>query len=248
MKKKLIAVCIATLCCLTGCQNGGESSSSSDRPNDFVKMTTPYGAEDLQTVLFTDENKDLTVNVSDNQHLKSLLLSVEYYEVPEHSQENALADVQYTLTLANMELQIAQEGVVGFVTDSETTTALVVRDEFAYLATILGGDVISMDGYTATQTVEVTNAENKQGEITDKTAFLQSLSALRFVKLNNKAHYAIGDKGYTIKIDNDEIFVYQKYVVIGEELYLLCQGNFEFLGGITFGSSSTSSGGWLPWI
>lgn len=238
---------MAALCCFAGCQGGGESSSS-EKPSDFVEISTPYAAEDLQTVLFTDENKDLTVNVSDNQHLKDLLLSVQYYEVPEYSQKNVLEEVQYTLAFANLELQVGQDGFVGFVTESETTAALVVRDEFAYLSTILGGAVASFNGYTGAQSVEVYNAKNEKGEISDKAAFLQSFSALQFVKLNNKAHYAIGDKGYAIKIDNDEISVYEKYVVAGEELYLLYQGDFEFLKGITFDSSTNSSGGWLPWI
>ena len=247
MKKIWIAVCMAALCCFAGCQGGGESSSS-DKPSDFIEMATPYTAEDLQTILFTDENKDLTINVSDNQHLKDLLLSVQYYEVPQHSQKNGLEDVQYTLAFADIELQVGQDGFVGFVTESETTAALAVRDEFAYLATILGGDITSFDGYAAAQSVEVYNAKNEKGEISDKAAFLQNVTALRFVKLNNKAHYAIGNKGYVIKVDNDEISVYEKYVVIGEELYLLYQGDFEFLKGITFDSSTNSSGGWLPWI
>lgn len=251
MKKKFIAVCIAALCCLAGCQGGGggeSSSSSPERPSDLVKISTPYTAENLQTILFTDKAKDLTVNVSDNQHLKDLLLSVEYYQVPQYSQESGLDNVEYTLTFVNGGIKIGENGYVGFVAGDATSEALVVRDEFAYLANIIGGEVTSIEGYTATQNIEVLNANNAEGELSDKAAFLQSLSALRFVKLNNKDHYAIGNKGYVIKIDNDEISVYEKYVVVGEDLYLLYQGDFEFLKGITFDSSTNSSGGWLPWI
>jgi hypothetical protein len=267
MKKILIAFTIATLCCLASCA-GGENSTgalSSENsqqvstpngevsvPNDseeieipegYTKMTAPYTAEDLQTVLFTDVEKVLTVEMSDNTRLQSLLLGAEYYT---QAEPNGEFTAKYILALQGVELQIGTNGEVCFLSADETEQkAVVLNEEFAYLDTLIDGNALSFDGYTATQNIQVYNDKNAEGTISNKAEFLQSLQSVRFVKLNNKADYQTGTKNYTVKIDNDEIGVYAKYVTLNGELYAIYEGSFGFLQDIQF---SKIESGELPWL
>ena len=254
MKKRFIAVFIMTLCCstccLAGCASKVDSTESSQEPsNTPTKISAPYAAADLETVLFTDAEKALTLDISDNQHLTSLLLSVEYYEPdqkaePDISQENA----SYILSLRNVELEIYADDLVRFTpkngADGGTETAVVLQDEFAYLDTIIEGGAVAFDGYNATQTIKAYNAQNAVSEVTEKESFLESLQALRFVKLQNKAHYQTGAATYTVQIDSDKITVYQKFVEVNGELYSIYQGDFDFLGALQY-SFSSDGAGWM---
>lgn len=242
MKKSFIAVFTVALCFLIGCLAGCAPKGSTD---ESTKLSAPYAAEDMETVLFTDAEKALTLDVSDNQHLKSLLLATEYYEY--EPSQNDSKDAKYILSLHDREIRIYVGGVVRFIfTDAERQekTAVVLNNEFAYLDTIAEGGAVAFNGYTATQNIKVYDAENVGGEITEKDVFLESLQGLRFVRLNNKAHYQTGAATYTLQIGNDEIAVYHKFVTLNGDLYIIHQGNFEFLKDLKFSSSSD----WLPWL
>ena len=272
MKRSVIAILIALLCCFGACsveemssgaQNSYNSQDSmeiedsqstqdsqipenSEENEDSLQITTPYGAENLKTVFFTDTEKALTVDVSENTQLQALLLGVKYYkpEAVDVSQFAQMA-VKYTVSLQGMDLQIHDSGVVCFLFEDGTEQNVVVlQNEFAYLETLIEGNVFSFEGYTAEQTVQVFNDGNGEGTIADKQAFLDALKGMRFVKLNNKEHYQIGTKGYTIRIDEDEIAVYKKHVVFNGDLYVVYEGDFDFLKDIKFDASS----GWLPWL
>lgn len=272
MKRSVIAILIALLCCFGACsveetssgaQNSynsqdsmeiEDSQSTQDSPipenpeenEDSLQITTPYSAENLKTVFFTDTEKALTVDVSKNTHLQTLLLGVKYYK-PEaiEAPQPAQIEVKYTLSLQGMDLQIGADGVVCFLFEDGTKqNAVVLQNEFAYLETLIEGNVFSFNGYTTGQTVQVFNSGNAEGTIADKQAFLDALKGMRFVKLNNKEHYQIGSKGYTIRIDEEEIAVYKKHVVFNGDLYVVYEGDFDFLKDIKFDASS----GWLPWL
>ncbi|MBQ8294822.1 MAG: hypothetical protein IJX87_00150 [Clostridia bacterium] len=234
-------------------ENSSQSSSqSAQQPSEgLVEISAPYAEADLQSVVFTDTAKALTLDVSENQHLRSLLLSAKYYQEETLSlsssssteNENSAESAKYVLSLQSCDIQIFSANEVCFITaDGEgqnKQNAVAADEKFAYLETLLDGDEQAIGDYTAEQTLEVKNAENASGEITDKAAFLGDLNKVRVVKLQNKAHYQIGEKTYVLKIGNDQIEVYQKYITVNGDLYAIYQGNFNFLKNLDF---------WLPWL
>lgn len=260
MKKLLIAFLLVALCSFTGCAGGENSTENSvpessqevstpnsseknEIPTGFTKIVTPYTAEQAETVLFTDVEKALTVDVSENAHLQTLLLGVEYYTQAEQSGEFT---PKYVLTVQDLEIEIGANGEVCFLfADKTKQKAVVLNDAFAYLDTLIDGNVVSFAGYTDAQTVQVYNDKNAEGTISNKAEFLQSLQGVRFVKLNNKADYQTGAKNYTIKIGSDEIAVYAKYVTLNGELYAIYEGSFGFLQDIQFNKIES---GELPWL
>ena len=57
-------------------------------------------------------------------------------------------------------------------------------------------------------------------------------------------NYNLGDLKYKIQIDEEILYIYNKYIVIEDNLYIIIQGSFTFLNNLKFSSSS----GWLPWL
>ena len=88
---------------------------------------------------------------------------------------------------------------------------------------------VAFDGYTEEQMIELFDAEKKGGEVANKKEFLEKLQGLRFIKLNDKENYEMGDLKYTITIGADKLYVYADFVVLNNDLYRVSQGNFEFL-------------------
>jgi hypothetical protein len=264
MKKNLIALLLAAMCCFTACE-GAESTQSehssytsqeeymsesmqegedSQDSQETTNSTALYTAENLETIAFTDIEKGVTVEVSDNGYLKTLLLETEYQEDPSIGNEGV--DVaKYVLVLQGLEMKIYANGVAQVTFKDETTRWVVVLDnKLAYLEELLVGSEVNFNDYTSTQTIKALNAQNADGTITDKEDFLTKLKAVAVVGLNHKEHYEMGAKKYTIKIDNDEIVVYGKYVTINSALYVIQQGNFDFLKSLQYGSTVEG----LPWL
>ena len=77
--------------------------------------------------------------------------------------------------------------------------------------------------------IKVFNSKNEGGEVVVKEEFLESLQGLRFVKLNNKAHYETGALKYTVTLGEDKLSVYEEFVVVKDELYIVSKGSFGFL-------------------
>ena len=100
---------------------------------------------------------------------------------------------------------------------------------------------VAFDGYTEEQTIKVFDAQNKGGEVAQKKEFLEKLQGLRFIKLNDKANYETGDLRYTIILGADKLSVYADFVVLNNDLYLISQGNFEFLKDVEVSVE-------LPWL
>lgn len=249
MKKSLIAIIIALSCCFVGCkggetpQSGANSQTSQVEQSSQIKVnaSAPYKAENLQKMVLTDVSRDLTVDVSENTHLKAFLAEVEYYT----REEGETGEAKYILALKDMDLRVSESGALSFVAEGEVVASLIASDDiFSYLDTLLEGGMYALNGYTTAQTVQVFNSSNAEAEITNKEAFLENLQGVGLIKLMSKTHYQIGEKCYTIKIDNDEIAVYEKYVTVNGNLYGICHGNFNFLKVLKFNVSS----GELPWL
>lgn len=247
MKKRLIAFIIAATaaftCCLTSCDTDDTPSSS---VSSYVptRLNAPYDAENLSAVLFTDVQKAFTVDVTANTRVQTLLSTAEYYTPNSTANDTTSTDaIKYRLTLQDVEMQIGYDGAIVFRLENGTTQQAVVFDNgFAYLDTLVDGDPFTLDKYTSSYNIKIYDAENNGGAVKDKTAFIDALKALRFVKLNDKDFYQTGAATYTLRLGNDEMFVYPKYVVLNDELYFVCQGNFAFLDDVEIGEVT------LPWL
>lgn len=226
--------------------DGDSTSDSSGDGQDGDKLIPPYQQANLASVVFTDCAKSITVDVSANTYLQELLLGTEYFnDYADHVEINPDAPALYTLDLQDVSLSVYEQSCVKFnLSDGSVITAWTADGALDYLATIIDGGATGFTNYSTAQTLEILNAKRVKGEITDKAAFLDNLTTVRLVKLGNPSHYQIGDLGYTIKADTDEIKIYQKFVTVNGELYAIYQGNFEFLKSITFKADS----GWLPWV
>ena len=262
MKKGFFALIIAVSCCLAGCSSSqlsnsdhssyssegaqsSDDSQSSQQSSELTNISTPYTVENLTTILFTDVDKALSVEVTANMHLQALLLDAVYYTNSSESLPDDQNADKYVLSLQGLDLFFKVDGTISFVfADNTAQQAVVLQNEFAYLDTFIETTAVSFDGYTAEQSIKVYDAENKGGTVTNKEDFLQNLRTIHFVKLNNKDHYQLGAATHSVRIDNDELTVYSKYITLNGELYSIYQGDFAFLSDVQFSTSS----GWLPWL
>ena len=264
MKKSFISVCAALICTFSaGCgtanapdygtnsDSSAPSQTTTDTTTDTdtgtdtgtdtpAKLETPYTEADLATLAFTDTQKGLTVDVSANTYLKSLLLSTEYLA---YTPQTAPQTAKYIISMQSMDLQVYANGVVGFVAEKQPLYATVNNGDFSYFDELIAGEVTHIDGYTTSQKISLYDADNGSGKIEDRQAFLQTLQTIGLVKLGNKAHYEIGKRTYLIKIDKEYFRIYQNFVVFGNELYAIYEGDFEFLTEISY---TPVEDGWLP--
>ena len=182
------------------------------------------------------------INVTDNVRLREILETVDYYEYD----KTDLGEAQYTLRIQGLEMEVYSDSVLRFIyEDGIEQTATVLNREFAYLSAVITSGEVAFNGYTGEETVEVKNASNAKAESVDKISLLEDLGELSFVKLGNEDDYEVGDINYKLTVGADEIIVYGAYAKKNGELYYLYQGDFGFLSGLKFGSSS---GGWLPYL
>ena len=218
-----------------------------DKPenNDFNRIVTPYSSAELDQILVTDVRKTFTVDVSENEYLRNLLETVQYY-VSDYTEGDFSANqLGYVITLDSIEINVYSSSVIEFVYEDETTEfAKVSKNEFAYLSTVVAGDIMALDTYSAEQTVSVKNATNATAKNLDKEWFLDEFGDLSFVKLGNASHYDLGSWAYTVSIGSDTILFYQYYITVNGALYRLYEGSFDFFYDINFGTAS----GWLPWL
>ena len=251
MKKWLIAAILTAVCCVSGCgSKGGNSEDSTPDVGEmmgYTKIVTPYMVGDFAVLSFTDTEKSLTIDMTGNRYLKGLLADVNYY-LPKDEVSVDTAEAKYVISMQGVDVNVGFDGensnVCFSFADGSTQWSVVLQDEFSYLDTVIASEIVSIDGYTPAHNIRVHNADNVGGAVKDKAAFLESLQGLRFVKLNNLSHYDLGEKTHTVKLGDDEMSIYSKYVVYKGELYFTYQGDFAFLKNVELESSS----GWLPWL
>ena len=245
MKKKIALIVSAvlalatTLVCVVTCKSGKNGE------DDFNKLVTPYSSSELEQILVTDNQKMVTVEVSENTYLSNLLETVTYYEVDQTQADLSANQLGYVITLDTIEINVYSPSLVEFVYADETTEfACVKNNEFGYMNSVVESGAVCLEGYSIEQTVSVKNANGGTAENMDKEWFLDELGGLFFVKLGNASHYDLGSFAYTVTIGSDTILVYQNYVTVNGSLYRLHEGSFDFFYELDFGTSS----GWLPWL
>lgn len=218
-----------------------------DKPenNEFNRIVTPYSSAQLDQILVTDIQKTFTVDVSENEYLRNLLETVEYYESNQSNADFSANEIGYVITLDTIEINVYTPSLIEFVYEDETTElASVSNNEFAYLSTVVAGDITALDTYSTEQTVSVKNAKSATAKDLDKEWLLDEFGNLSVVKLGNTNHYNLGSWAYTVTIGSDTILIYQYYLTVNGTLYRLYEGSFDFFYDINFGASS----GWLPWL
>ena len=123
-----------------GCTNDFDmimsgNSSSDDEP---IQISAPYTESDLQTLLFTDTAKSVTVDVSANTYLKELLLSLEYYETATPAPTQT---ADYILEIGEVDLELYESGAVCLNTQTERFS-VTASESLEYIQTLVAGEGI----------------------------------------------------------------------------------------------------------
>lgn len=210
--------------------------------NKYEKINTTYKEADLENISLYVTSLDLTLDLSNDTNLKELLLSLEVYKDKSNIVYEEVAE--YILNFGNYEFIIYGFNSIKFIDNDVTYDACTLNNEFDYLNTLFDFNELNFDSYTTDQKIKVYNSKNDSAEITNKADFLNKLSLIKYIKLKNKEIFTLGDLKYKIEIAEDVISVYEKYITINNELYILTDGDFAFLSSLKYSSSS----GWLPWI
>lgn len=240
MKNKILItlILIASLF-ICGCDDNQQINN-----NQKEEVAITYTESALNNVSLTINDLDITLDLSNNSYLKSLLLSVKLYKNADNSNLGNRTS-KYVLSFDNYEFTIYDNKTICYIdNDKEYDYLTVENNEFDYLDNLFDGSSLDFNNYTEEETIKVVNSKNDSKEISEKTEFLNNLKQVKCLKLSNIEHYQLGDLKYQILVSNDVIKVYGEFVTINENLYIVTEGNFEFLNNIKFSSSSD----WLPWI
>ena len=240
MKNKILItlILIASLF-ICGCDDNQQVNN-----NQKEEVVITYTESALNNVSLTINDLDITLDFSNNSYLKSLLLSVKLYKNADNS-NLVNRTSKYVLSFDNYEFTIYDNKTICYIdNDKEYDYLTFENNEFDYLDNLFDGSSLDFNNYTEEETIKVVNSKNDSKEISEKTEFLNNLKQVKCLKLSNIEHYQLGDLKYQILVSNDVIKVYGKFVTINENLYIVTEGNFEFLNNIKFSSSSD----WLPWI
>lgn len=213
-------------------------------PEEPVKIATPYEISDLSKITMCDISKGVSVDVSLNTKLSTLLSTVVYYNAKESRDESATA--KYTLSFGEIVLTVYSDSSIGFEGTSidADTKILASEDALDYLDGVLTGESLGFDGYNAEQSIEIYKAVGSKAKLDDKVAFIASLNQIQYYKATDKSDYDTSKYSYKILIGGDDIRLYENMFTIGDNVYLITAGNFDFLKSLSFETSS----GELPWL
>ena len=215
-----------------------------DSPKDPVQITAPYTTSDLSKIVMCDIAKGVCVDVSRNTKLTTLLSTVTYTDTKEV--RDASATAKYTLSFGEIVLTIYSDSSIGFTgTDIDADAKIVTSsDSFAYLDSIVTGEVLGFSGYNADQSIEIYQAAGPKAKLSDKADFIAKLNQIQYYQATDKSDYDTSNYIYKIIIGGDDIRVYDNMFTLGDKIYLITAGNFDFLKSLSFESSS----GELPWL
>ena len=203
-----------------------------------------YTEDDLEKVSVVVNSLDVTLDLSNNHYLKNLLLSVKLCKNISNTKLN-IRTSKYVIYFGDYEFTIYDNKTICYINnETEIDYLTASNNDFDYLDTLFDSNILDFSKYTDLQTIKVSNSKNDSAEITDKSNFLDNLNQIKYLKLNNVDHYQLTELKYQISIDEEIIKVYDGYITINEDSFIIIEGNFSFLNNIKFSSSS----GWLPWI
>ena len=220
------------------------TTKAPDSPAAPIQITSPYTSSDLGKITMCDITKGVSVDVSHNTKLTTLLSTVTYIDTKASRDESATA--KYTLSFGEIVLTVYSDSSIGFTgTSIDADAKIIVSDDaFEYLDSILTGEALGFDGYNAEQSIEVYKASGAKAKLEDKAAFIESLNQIQYYQTEDKSDYDTSKYIYKIIIGDDDIRVYDNMFTIGDKLYLITAGSFDFLQSLSFESSSSD----LPWL
>lgn len=225
--------------------NDNEENNNNDKLENIVEeVLIKYSEEDLQEIALSINDKDVTLDISDDDYLKTLLLSLELKKNSQYD-ESVNRTSKYVLTFSDYEFTIYDDKTICYIdAEGEYDYLLASNNAFDYLDTLYDSVILDFNKYSEDQIIRVFNSLGDLKSIENKTDFLKNLKKVKYFKLNNQDDYQLGDLIYQIQIDEELIDVYSNYIVIDDKLYIFVEGDFSFLNAIKFDSSS----GWLPWV
>jgi len=213
--------------------------------NKLQEIVINITKEDLELVSL--KYNELNINLSSNHYIKELILNTKYYE---NTNNNENINLLYEFNFSNDKaLYIFDNGTVSFTEGDKvySNAYMIVNKEFDVLKNITEGDVLEFNMDETVDKVVVKNFEDLSANVKEEdiALFVENLNKVKYIKVKEFTQYTIGDFNYKIEIDGQVIGVYNNgLVIVGDTLYNVVEGNFDFLKDIKFNTSS----GWLPWI
>lgn len=236
----------------TGDNNNGDGDNNQNPDNQPEEPgaqepvdPSPYVAFDfaegeINTVIFTDFENSVTLNLSSCTTLLSGLKSLRYNPEQEAS---ISTEILYELVIDGKKLDVYEGNIVAF--DSSLAYSCQGFEISTYLSTLYLGDEMFLVSNDGNPTIQVKNSNGLTAEITDKSLLLSALSLVKVLALTTPADYTLPGVDYTITLGDEVVKICGGYITIGDNLYAIIEGDFAILS--TYKYSSTS-GGFLPWV
>lgn len=258
MKKGIVLCLVAGMLLLSGCSQPKDlvsdpSQTVSDTERETERETdagnapqTPslqtfgYTEEELASVILTDVNKGVSVDVSANGALKVALMNVKY---DPDQKKSDVGGVVYELKLNGKRLYVYPENAVAY--DGSDPYPCLGLDLLAYLSGLLSGEVAQLGGYADSASIKIKNNQGQIAQVSDQTDFFSKLGKVKIIKLARASDYTLPVVDYTVTIGEESVVVCGNYLTVGEDLYGVIEGDFTFFDDYSFASSSD---GFLPWI
>ena len=242
MKKLIALILVAGMLLLVGCKKdvpqGDNPAADNVKPEDNPNQPFGYTEADLAKIILDDKARGITLDMSDNDAQRDLLLGLRYN--PEEKNTEA-SIVKYVLTIGGNEMLVCEGDEVIYDGGDKYPVGPAL---LSYLNSLFIGEVGSLDA-TMGENAKVYNSSGQVAEVTDIPAFLEDLNGLGVIELWEITDFTFGTEDYRIEMGHDSIKIYGNFIVIGETAYAVVEGDFGFLSDLDF---SSSSGGFLPWI
>ena len=223
---------------LVGCDRGREDNLPTE-PIEFG-----FSDGDLEEIFFEDIEGDLLIDLSANTEIREILSGLCYTdgEATVMPSEGG----RYFISFGGKAFTVFADGAVWYDDGVNAPKSVILSDSgLSYLDGVTSGEAFALCGYSEDAKITVHDGNNLKAEITEKGEFLANLNEVKVIKLLNGGDYLLSEVDYSIKIGEETIKVYGDFVKLGEELYAILEGDFDFLSDYTYKSDSS---GFLPWV
>ena len=237
--KRIVILCLAVAMLLVGC-NKNSQQDPTDPTGTPELQSFGYATGELASVIFTDAQKGISVDLSANTALKAGLKSAKYRA---DEKKTNVGEPVYELKIDGKSLYVYAENVVAY-----NGTEAYPCHEFnilAYLNGLFVGEVTALGGYATDANVVLKNSQGSIATVNNNAEFFTELGKVKVIKLANKADYTVPSVEYTVAIGAQSHKICGNYLGIGADLYAVIEGNFAFLAEYEY---SSSGGEYLPWI
>ena len=227
----LLTICLFALA-LVGCTKKPETENNS--PN---AMSFGYTESDLESIVFHNVTFGITVDLSANTELKNILRNVTYNSL---EKSEGVGEVLFELTIGGKNFNVFDGNEVEYNGGERVPVDI---DLINFMSTVIDeSGARAFKDYGTDVDIKAYNEKNAFVEVKDaekKEEFLAELAKIELVALNYPAHYTLGNHLYAMQIGEDIIKVYDGYAVVGESLYAVVGGDFDFLADLDYP---------LPWL